>query len=78
VPVYLLAVTSTSAPPTTLDSGGVVTVKGGPYTTANVPGPAQDPADFYGIILVVALMLVAILASRWLFGRKGSRRGAGR
>jgi len=77
VPVYVLQVTTTSTPPTTLDSGGVVTVKGGPYTTANVPGPAQDPADFYGIILVLALILVAVFASRWLFGR-GARRGAGR
>lgn len=74
---FSVQVAASGATPTTVTSGGVVTVKGGPYTTANIPGPAQDPADFYGIVVVFAAIFLAILAARWLFGRKGTSAGRG-
>lgn len=59
--------TAPSTPPTTAP-GSVVTIDGGPQATANIAGPANDPADFYGIILVLAGIALAIFATRKLFG----------
>lgn len=60
---------STSTPPTTNPAGVVITIDGGPNATANIPGPHNDPADLYGIVLVLLAIAVALIATRWLFGR---------
>jgi len=64
-----------SSPPTTEPS--VVTIIGGPNATANIPGAHNDPADLYGIGLGIAAIVVAIVLTRWLFGRgrSGSKTG---
>ena len=54
------------APPTT-SPGGVVTIKGGPGATGNIPGPHSDPADFFGIVLALAAIVVAIGLTRLVF-----------
>ena len=61
-----------TTPPTTL-APGVITIDGGPNATANIPGPRNDPADLYGIVLVLLAIAVALFATRWLFGRYGSK-----
>ncbi|MGH9114575.1 MAG: hypothetical protein ACRDWW_01975 [Acidimicrobiales bacterium] len=61
---------STTTPSTTAP-GSVITIVGGPNATANIPGPRQDPADFYGIFLVIAAVLVAVILARLLFHRGG-------
>ncbi len=66
---------ATTVPPFTVGPG-VVTIEGGPNATAHIPGPQSDPADLYGIVLVVLAIAVALIATRWLFGRRsgpGSR-----
>ena len=60
---------------TTTAPGSVVTIVGGPNATANAPGPQSDPADFYGIGLALAVILVAIVITRLVFRRPGG--GAG-
>jgi hypothetical protein len=62
----------TPAPPSTTGVAGVVTIDG-PNATANIPGAHNDPADLYGIVLVVLAIAVALFATRWLFGRSGPR-----
>lgn len=54
------------APPTTTP-GGIVTIKGGPGATANIPGPHNDPADFFGIVLALAAIVVVIGVTRLIF-----------
>lgn len=44
-----------------------MTITGGPNATGNVPGPHNDPADFYGIILGLAAILIAVGATRLIF-----------
>lgn len=70
---YLGAVTALPAtpgvPPTTNPAGVVITIDGGPNATANVKGPHNDPADLYGIVLVLLAIAVALIATRWIFGR---------
>jgi hypothetical protein len=61
---------SSSTTATTAAPGGVITIDGGPNATSTIPGPRQDPADFYGIVLVVLAIAVALFATRWLFGRR--------
>jgi hypothetical protein len=61
----------TSTPPTTQPL--VITIVG-PNATARIPGSYNDPADLYGIVLGLIAIGVAILATRWLFGRGRSRR----
>ena len=51
-----------------------MTITGGPNATANVPGPHNDPADFYGIILGLVAILLAVAATRLIFR---TRRGSG-
>ena len=63
-----------STPSTTVPGGSVITIYGGPNATANIPGTHNDPADLYGIVVVLAVIVVAIALVRWLFGRRGSRR----
>jgi len=65
---------SAATSPTTVDSG-VITIVGGPDATARIVGPHNDPADLYGIVLVLAAIAVALFATRWIFGRgrTGSR-----
>lgn len=72
--------TTASTLPTPTSGPGAVTITGGPSATANIPGPKQDPADFYGIIVVLIVMIVAIFATRWLFARRPGppRSGTGR
>lgn len=69
---YVVAgATSTTA--TTAGPGQVIIITGGPNATPNIPGPQQDPADFYGIVLVIVAIAVALFATRWLFGRRPGR-----
>jgi hypothetical protein len=56
---------------TTIPGGSVITIYGGPNATANIPGPHNDPADLYGIVLVLAVIFVSIALARWVFGRRG-------
>jgi hypothetical protein len=65
---------SASAPttvpaPTTTAPGSVVTIFGGPNATANIPGPHNDGADFYGIGAALAAIVVAIVITRLVFRR---------
>jgi hypothetical protein len=68
---------SSSPGPTTTGPGSVITIVGGPSATANIPGPHNDGADFYGIILVLAGIAAAIVLTRVLFGHRGGSPGAG-
>lgn len=80
---YTLQVTTgggpgTTATPTTLANphgpGAVITVVGnGPNATANIVGPHNDASDLWGILVVLIVIFLAIAATRWLFGRGGSR-----
>jgi hypothetical protein len=63
-------VKSPSAPSTTAP-GSVITIYGGPNATANIPGPHNDGADFYGIAAALAAILVAIAVTRLVFRRSG-------
>jgi hypothetical protein len=65
--------TDTTVPVPTTISGAVITIDGGPNATASIPGAHNDPADLYGIVLVIAAIAVALFATRWLFGRSGGR-----
>lgn len=66
---------STTGPSTTVGRatgpGAVVTIQGGPYTTANIPGSHTDPADFWGSGLVIVVILVSIAVARLVFRRPG-------
>jgi hypothetical protein len=68
--VFSYSVSPTS-PPTTSGAGSVITIDGGPNATVPIAGPHNDPADFYGIVLVFVAIAVAIVATRWIFGRRG-------
>lgn len=59
---------STSTPSTTNPAGVVITIDGG-RSTAHIVGPHNDPADLYGIVLVFLAIAVALVATRWIFGR---------
>ena len=60
---------STSPDPATTAPGSVITIIGGP-ATANIPGPHNDGADFYGIALVLLAIVVAIALTRVLVLRR--------
>jgi hypothetical protein len=60
---------------TTTRPGQEITVVGGPNATANIPGDKSDPADFYGIILVIVAIAVAIILTRLIFRRGGRQEG---
>jgi len=62
---------ATSSTPTTVPGGSIITIYGGPNATANIPGSHNDPADLYGIVLVLAFIFVSIALVRWVFGRHG-------
>jgi hypothetical protein len=63
---------ATATTATTNPAGVEITIVGGPNATSNaIPSSADDPADLYGIVLVFIGIFVAIVLSRWLFGRKG-------
>jgi hypothetical protein len=68
----LVTFTFLASGPTTTAPGSVITITGGPNATANIVGPHNDPADFYGIILGLVAIAIAIALTRWLFGRKGA------
>jgi hypothetical protein len=61
--------TTRPTPPTTAP-GSVITITGGPNATANIPGPQNDAADFYGILVALAIIVVAIAITRVAFGRR--------
>jgi hypothetical protein len=63
-------VTTIPGVPTT-GPGAVITIDGGPNATANIVGPHNDPADFYGIILGLVAIIVAIILTRMIFRRTG-------
>lgn len=67
-----LATSSPSTPSTTNPAGVVITIEGNKPATP-IPGAHNDPADLYGIVLVFLAIAVAIVATRWIFGR-GSRK----
>ena len=56
--------TPTTAP------GSVITITGGPNATANIPGPHNDAADFYGIAVALIAIMAAIALTRIVFGRR--------
>lgn len=70
VTFFLASLQVSTSPPTTQPS--VITIVG-PNATAHIPGSYNDPADLYGILLGFLAIAVAIVATRWLFGR-GRRR----
>jgi hypothetical protein len=62
--------TATTLPiPSTTAPGSVITITGGPSATARIPGPQDDSADFYGIVLALAGIGIAIAVTRVVFGR---------
>jgi hypothetical protein len=65
-----MALQAPTSPPTTQPL--VITI--GPNSPAHIPGSYTDPADLYGIVVGLIAIGVAILATRWLFGR--GRRGS--
>jgi len=50
----------------------VITVQGGPSATANIPGPHNDAADFWGSGLVILVIIGAIALTRLVFRRPAS------
>ena len=54
----------------------MITITGGPNATANIPGPRNDAADFYGIAVALIAIMAAIALTRIVFGRRprGGRR----
>ena len=52
--------------------GSVITIQGGPNATANVPGPHNDAADFWGSGLVILVIIGAIALTRLVFRRPGT------
>jgi hypothetical protein len=67
--------TLSTSPSTTNPAANEITIVGGPNATANIVGTHNDPADLYGIILVFVAVALAILAARWLLGRRGPAPG---
>lgn len=65
--------TTLPAPPTT-GPGAVITIDGGPTATANIVGPHNDPADFFGLALGLVAIIAAVVVTRLIFRRPG---GAG-
>jgi hypothetical protein len=55
--------------------GSVITIIGGPSATADIPGPHNDGADFYGIVLGLIAIVLAIAVTRVVFRRRGDRPG---
>ena len=47
----------------------MVTVQGGPTATANIPGPHNDAADFWGSGLAILVIIGAIALTRLVFRR---------
>ena len=66
---YVVAGSTSTTATTAVGPGQIITITGGPNATANIPGPQQDAADFYGIVLVILAIAVALFATRWIFGR---------
>lgn len=64
---------STSSTPSTTNPAGVVITIGGNSPKQPIVGPHNDPADLYGIVLVILAIAVAIVATRLIFGW-GSRK----
>ncbi|HET7524156.1 MAG TPA: hypothetical protein VFJ79_08450 [Acidimicrobiales bacterium] len=50
----------------------MITVQGGPTATANIPGPHNDAADFWGSGLVILVIIGAIALTRLVFRRPAS------
>jgi hypothetical protein len=71
VDVRAVILVAAAATPTTTLPGAVITIVGGPNATANIVGPHNDPADFYGIIAVAIAIALAILLARLLLARRG-------
>jgi hypothetical protein len=65
-PITLLSTSSTTTP-------SVVTLQPA-SPSGGIPGDANDPADFYGSIAAVLLIVVIIFVTRWLFRSGPSRR----
>ena len=63
-----------STPSTTNPAGVVITIKGN-SDYPNIPGAHNDPADLYGIVLVFLAIAVALVATRWIFGRGRKKTG---
>ena len=72
------AAPASGAPPATLANpngpGAVITVVGnGPNVRGNFVSSQSDSSDLFGIVIVLAVIFVSIAATRWLFGRGGTR-----
>lgn len=78
VPARLLTPPNAALATTTTLPGTEIIISGGPNATADMPGSHSDPADFYGIVLVVIVIALAIVIARWLFGRRGPGPGGAR
>ncbi len=65
-------------PTPTTAPGALITLNGGPNATANIPGPHNDSADFYGIFVALAVIMIAIAITRVVFGWRGGSRRASR
>ncbi|HET6916544.1 MAG TPA: hypothetical protein VFH56_10695 [Acidimicrobiales bacterium] len=50
----------------------MITIQGGPSATANIPGPHNDAADFWGSGLVILVIIGAIGLTRLVFRRPAS------
>lgn len=50
----------------------MITIQGGPSATANIPGPHNDAADFWGSGLVILVIIGAIALTRLVFRRPAS------
>ena len=72
------ATTALARPTRPTSPGALITVAGGPNATANIPGPRNDSADFYGIFLALAIIVVAIAVTRVVFGWRGGSTRASR
>jgi hypothetical protein len=71
VTYFIAGQTPPAAGPTTTLPGTEITIVGGPNATAPIPGSQSDPADFYGIVLVVVAIALAIVVTRLIFRRRG-------
>jgi hypothetical protein len=47
------------------------TIYGGPNATSDMVGTKNDPADFYGILLALVAIALAIVLTRYVFRRPG-------
>ena len=52
-----------------------MTIVGGPGATVNAVGSHNDSSDLFGIVVVLLVIVAAIAATRWIFGRGAQSSG---